>query len=255
MQNKPTVRFGCSAQPEDKHAKSGVFCFCLNDNSFSDEEDIVCADTHSITSLTDEQLVSEHRHGNPGAFPILMNRYIDKRHAILRRAAPEVFAFLKNWEPNIVFFDGFSAALASFDFHHRFSTLLYACVRTAAFHAYRDLSKSGAALPPLSLDEVRGEDGNEWTLHDVCADPSYANDPVRVATSYHFLSDIAALPTNKYDVLTYPVALCLIDGMRAADIVRAMNVTRKRVDTIILKLKNYLWSRKDLALSLRYDFK
>ena len=95
MQNKPTVRFGCSAQPEDKHAKSCVFCFCLNDNSFSDEEDIVCADTQSITSLTDEQLVSEHRHGNPGAFPILMNRYIDKRHAILRRAAPEVFAFLK----------------------------------------------------------------------------------------------------------------------------------------------------------------
>lgn len=242
------------AQPEEKHANSGIFCFCLNDNSFSDEEDIVCADT-SILDLSDEDLVSEHRRGNPAAFPILMNRYVDKRHAILRRAAPEVYSFLKNWEPNIVFFDGFSAALASFDFHHRFSTLVYACVRTAAFHAYRDIAKSGAALPPLSLDEVRGEEGNEWTLHDVCANPSYASDPVRVAASCHFLSDIAALPTNKYDVLTYPVALCLIDGMRPADIVRAMNVTRKRVDTIILKLKNYLWSRKDLELSLRYDFK
>lgn len=207
--------------------------------------------------LDDERLIEAFREGSSVAATVLLDRYLEHQQAFTMKAIPEYYSYLKDWDLNAIFFGSFQIALMRYNFRFKFSTLFAACLRNAAKRAYREVvdAQGGTIRKVASLDEHVYRCEEAPAIIDMTADRSYRSDVVAQASDDKLLDDIQSLPIDKFDPYTYSVALGLIQGYRVAEIARDNGIDRKRVERIIEKLKQYLWSRIDLQVRDRYKYR
>ncbi|MCI2110984.1 MAG: hypothetical protein LKK13_01420 [Bacilli bacterium] len=174
--------------------------------------------------VSDEELLLLIRSGRAGAQEALFHRYYQKRAYHCRRAAPEVYGLVDEWDLNSDYFQVFFKCESCFKFGKSlFKNYFESALRHEIFHAVRLKSRRDRSC--FSLDESLSSGEGDLTFHDVI--PAYEGEDPRIYLNYveeAFQLNKAPQAITK-DVLA--VAICRGENMTYPEIADRLHISVK----------------------------